>query len=182
MKRSHKRLLLLFLIFAAVLVVAALLYRAGMEHLEGKPRTFWESLEWASETLSTTGYGRDATWTSPLMVMLVVLVQFLGVFMVFLIFPIYLIPFLEERFETRLPTSCEKLRDHVLIYRSGAAVHSLIEELKQHVGHEMGPIAKPEKITVVPQLPKTRSGKIMRRVLKARAQGLPEGDISTLEE
>jgi len=130
MKRSHKRLLLLFLIFAAVLVVAALLYRAGMEHLEGKPRTFWESLEWASETLSTTGYGRDATWTSPLMVMLVVLVQFLGVFMVFLIFPIYLIPFLEERFEVRLPSACEKLRDHVLIYRNGAAVHSLIEELK----------------------------------------------------
>jgi acetyl-CoA synthetase len=46
----------------------------------------------------------------------------------------------------------------------------------------MGPIAKPEKITFVPQLPKTRSGKIMRRVLKARAQGLAEGDLSTLEE
>ena len=59
---------------------------------------------------------------------------------------------------------------------------SLVEELKQHVGHEMGPIAKPEKITIVPQLPKTRSGKIMRRVLKARAQGLPEGDLTTLEE
>ncbi|MBN1373364.1 MAG: acetate--CoA ligase [Anaerolineaceae bacterium] len=55
-------------------------------------------------------------------------------------------------------------------------------ELKQYVAHELGPIAKPEKITVVPQLPKTRSGKIMRRVLKARAQGLPEGDLSTLEE
>ena len=43
-------------------------------------------------------------------------------------------------------------------------------------------IAKPEKITVVPQLPKTRSGKIMRRVLRARALGLPEGDLTTLEE
>ena len=58
----------------------------------------------------------------------------------------------------------------------------LIEELRQHVGHEIGPIARPEKITIVPSLPKTRSGKIMRRVLKARAQGLPEGDLSTLEE
>ena len=47
---------------------------------------------------------------------------------------------------------------------------------------EIGPIAKPEKIEVVGSLPKTRSGKIMRRVLKARAQGLPEGDVSTLEE
>ncbi len=59
---------------------------------------------------------------------------------------------------------------------------ALIDELRQHVGHEIGPIAKPEKITIVPALPKTRSGKIMRRVLKARAQGLPEGDLSTLEE
>ena len=59
---------------------------------------------------------------------------------------------------------------------------SLIEELKNHVGHEMGPIAKPEIIEVVDSLPKTRSGKIMRRLLKARAMGLPEGDTSTLEE
>jgi acetyl-CoA synthetase len=40
----------------------------------------------------------------------------------------------------------------------------------------------PSKIEFVESLPKTRSGKIMRRVLKARAQGLPEGDLSTLEE
>jgi len=59
---------------------------------------------------------------------------------------------------------------------------ALAEELRQHVAHEMGPIAKPEKIAFVDKLPKTRSGKIMRRVLKARAQGLPEGDITTLEE
>jgi acetyl-CoA synthetase len=59
---------------------------------------------------------------------------------------------------------------------------ALIEELRNHVGHEIGPIARPEKVTIVPSLPKTRSGKIMRRVLKARAQGMPEGDLSTLEE
>jgi acetyl-CoA synthetase len=70
-----------------------------------------------------------------------------------------------------------------VILRSGyEGSEALLEELKNHVSHEMGPIAKPEKITVVNQLPKTRSGKIMRRVLKARAQGMPEGDLSTLEE
>jgi acetyl-CoA synthetase len=70
-----------------------------------------------------------------------------------------------------------------VILRAGyESSESFLEELRNHVSHEMGPIAKPEKITVVSQLPKTRSGKIMRRVLKARAQGLPEGDISTLEE
>lgn len=58
----------------------------------------------------------------------------------------------------------------------------LIEELRQHVGHEVGPIAKPEQIEIVDALPKTRSGKIMRRVLKARALGIDPGNISTLEE
>jgi acetyl-CoA synthetase len=57
----------------------------------------------------------------------------------------------------------------------------LVTELKNHVGHEVGPIAKPAEIEFVESLPKTRSGKIMRRLLKARAMGLPEGDTSTLE-
>ena len=58
----------------------------------------------------------------------------------------------------------------------------LIDELRQHVSHEMGPIAKPEHIEFVDSLPKTRSGKIMRRVLKARALGQEPKDIMTLEE
>jgi len=58
----------------------------------------------------------------------------------------------------------------------------LIEELRHHVSHEMGPIAKPEHIEFVDSLPKTRSGKIMRRVLKARALGQEPKDIMTLEE
>jgi acetyl-CoA synthetase len=70
----------------------------------------------------------------------------------------------------------------VLLRQGHSPSTELAEELRQHVGHEMGPIAKPEDIKFVDKLPKTRSGKIMRRVLKSRAQGLPEGDISTLEE
>ena len=58
----------------------------------------------------------------------------------------------------------------------------LEKALKEHVRHEVGPIAMPSHIEFVNTLPKTRSGKIMRRVLKARAQGLPEGDLSTLED
>jgi acetyl-CoA synthetase len=58
----------------------------------------------------------------------------------------------------------------------------LAEELKLHVGHEVGPIAKPEHIEFVESLPKTRSGKIMRRVLKAKVLGVDPGNISTLEE
>ena len=62
------------------------------------------------------------------------------------------------------------------------ATEDLSEQLRQHVAQHLGPIARPETITFIDKLPKTRSGKIMRRLLKARAQGLPEGDISTLDE
>jgi acetyl-CoA synthetase len=79
------------------------------------------------------------------------------------------------------------VRGHVIhayvILREGFnASPELSKELVLHVGREVGPIAKPEEIEFVESLPKTRSGKIMRRLLKARAQGLPEGDISTLED
>ncbi|XWX02987.1 acetate--CoA ligase [Aggregatilineales bacterium SYSU G02658] len=63
---------------------------------------------------------------------------------------------------------------------SGSA--ELMQELKNHVRHEVGAIAVPEKIEFVATLPKTRSGKIMRRVLRAQALGQPLGDLSTLEE
>jgi Trk K+ transport system NAD-binding subunit len=129
MLRSQKRLILLILAVPVVLVLAALAYMVGMTQLEGDPRGFWDSLSWASETLSTTGYGADVSWNHPLMVLLVIVCQFVGVFLVFLIFPIYLIPFLEERFEKRLPTEVRPLANHVVIYRYSAAVATLLDEL-----------------------------------------------------
>ncbi|MBC7875577.1 MAG: acetate--CoA ligase [Anaerolineales bacterium] len=70
----------------------------------------------------------------------------------------------------------------VMLRAGKTSSEELAEELRQHVAKHIGPIARPEEVKFVDKLPKTRSGKIMRRVLKARAQGLPEGDISTLEE
>ncbi|MBZ0243462.1 MAG: AMP-binding protein, partial [Bacteroidales bacterium] len=59
---------------------------------------------------------------------------------------------------------------------------TLVEELRKYVAHEVGPIAKPESVEFVDSLPKTRSGKIMRRVLKAKLLGTDPGNLSTLEE
>ncbi|WP_029214896.1 acetate--CoA ligase [Kallotenue papyrolyticum] len=70
----------------------------------------------------------------------------------------------------------------VLLRQDYEASDQLAEELRQHVAATMGPIARPETVTIVPKLPKTRSGKIMRRVLRAQALGQPLGDLSTLEE
>jgi len=130
MHRSTRRLLTLTVGFVAVLLVSALLYRAGMGAFESKPRTFAESLEWASETLSTTGYGHDNHWSHPLMVLLVVVVQFIGVFIVVLIVPIILIPYLEERFEGRVPRTPGNISDHVVVFRFGPAVETLLQRLR----------------------------------------------------
>ncbi len=113
-----------------LLLVFTVLYMLGMGYLEDKPRGFWSSLEWAAETLSTTGYGADHSWRHPLMVIYVALVQFVGVFLVFLIFPIVLIPVLEKRFETRLATQCPPLEHHVVIFRHSPTVATLLDELE----------------------------------------------------
>jgi acetyl-CoA synthetase len=55
------------------------------------------------------------------------------------------------------------------------------KELLGHARKRLGPAIAPKDITFRNNLPKTRSGKIMRRLLKARELGLPEGDVSTLE-
>lgn len=65
---------------------------------------------------------------------------------------------------------------------SGESHEGLSEELRQHVGSSLGPIAKPKRVMAVPELPKTRSGKIMRRLLRDVAENRTLGDVSTLTD
>ncbi|HYN97951.1 MAG TPA: acetate--CoA ligase [Pilimelia sp.] len=64
----------------------------------------------------------------------------------------------------------------------GAAGEALITELRDHVARTLGPIAKPRQIMLVPELPKTRSGKIMRRLLRDVAENRSLGDVTTLQD
>jgi acetyl-CoA synthetase len=93
-------------------------------------------------------------------------------------------PYVAEAAAIALPHELKGNAIHVFaILKAGkAGDKKLAEELKDHVSHEIGPIARPEEVTFVNALPKTRSGKIMRRVLKARALGQEVGDLTTLEE
>jgi acetyl-CoA synthetase len=59
---------------------------------------------------------------------------------------------------------------------------ALGEELRQHVAHKIGPIARPRQLMFTPDLPKTRSGKIMRRLLRDIAVGRQLGDTTTLAD
>ena len=58
----------------------------------------------------------------------------------------------------------------------------LVQELRNHVAKEIGPIAKPRQIMIVAELPKTRSGKIMRRLLRDVAENREVGDVTTLAD
>jgi acetyl-CoA synthetase len=58
----------------------------------------------------------------------------------------------------------------------------IVAELRNHVAKEIGPIAKPRQIMIVNELPKTRSGKIMRRLLKDVAENREVGDVTTLAD
>ena len=70
----------------------------------------------------------------------------------------------------------------ILTEAAGEPGPDIVTELRNHVGNEIGPIAKPRQIMVVPELPKTRSGKIMRRLLRDVAENREVGDASTLAD
>jgi voltage-gated potassium channel len=127
-KRSTRRLMALLALLPSAVLILATIYMFGMENLEGAPRTFLESLQWASETLTTTGYGHDSHWTHPAVALFVILGQFLGQFLVFLIFPVFVLPYFEEQFEVRLQHILPQMEGKVLFYRYGPAIESLVEE------------------------------------------------------
>ncbi len=129
--RAKRRLAALVVGTPVLVVLVAMVYRAGMAGLEGEVRSLADSVLWAAETLTTTGYGRDNHWSHPVMVALVVLVQFTGVGLTFMAFSLVIVPFFEQRFEGRLPRTAPKQRDYILIYRYGPAVASLLHELKR---------------------------------------------------
>jgi acetyl-CoA synthetase len=70
----------------------------------------------------------------------------------------------------------------ILRESAGDGGEGVVKELRDHVAKEIGPIAKPKSIMVVPELPKTRSGKIMRRLLRDVAENRPPGDSTTLAD
>jgi acetyl-CoA synthetase len=70
----------------------------------------------------------------------------------------------------------------VIVKAGNEPSETLADELKQHVAKVISPIARPKYLLIVPDLPKTRSGKIMRRLLRDIADGRPLGDTTTLAD
>ncbi len=79
-------------------------------------------------------------------------------------------------------TTGEAVVAFVILRAEPAEGEDVVATLRNHVGKDIGPIAKPKHVLVVPELPKTRSGKIMRRLLKDVAEGREVGDATTLAD
>ena len=79
------------------------------------------------------------------------------------------------------PVAGEVIMAFVALKPGHEASEALRRDLLAHARKRLGAVVAPKEIAFKPNLPKTRSGKIMRRLLRARELGLPEGDISALE-
>jgi acetyl-CoA synthetase len=79
-------------------------------------------------------------------------------------------------------TTGQAIVAYVTLKGSDPGSVAMLEELRDHVAHKIGPIAKPANIVFTPELPKTRSGKIMRRLLRDVAEHRPLGDTTTLAD
>jgi acetyl-CoA synthetase len=79
-------------------------------------------------------------------------------------------------------TTGQAIIGYVILRGTYEASPELIEEIRQHVAKKIGPTARPKAVLAVPDLPKTRSGKIMRRLLRDVAEGRDLGDTTTLAD
>jgi acetyl-CoA synthetase len=81
------------------------------------------------------------------------------------------------------PDTGQAVNAYVILRASaGDGGPEVVQELRDHVAREIGKIARPKAIMVVPELPKTRSGKIMRRLLRDVAEHRQVGDVTTLAD
>jgi acetyl-CoA synthetase len=80
------------------------------------------------------------------------------------------------------PTTTQAIVAFVILRGDVEAGPELVTELREHVARTLGAIAKPRQIMLVPELPKTRSGKIMRRLSRDVAENRSLGDVTTLQD
>mgnify|MGYP000368567687 CR=1 FL=1 len=128
MNRQRRRVFAYLGLVVGSMAAFTLLYSWGMATFEGEPRTLLESLHIVTETFATVGYGEDAPWHSPVMLALMVLMQFSGVFIVFLALPLVVAPWLEEQFAVSPPESTNAT-DHVLVCGETERVKHLTDGL-----------------------------------------------------
>ncbi|MFB6134230.1 MAG: TrkA family potassium uptake protein [Halanaeroarchaeum sp.] len=114
--------------FFGALLFYTIAYRYGMLVFEGETRSLLQSFVFVVETFTTTGYGADAPWHSPQLMILVVLMQFTGIFFIFLTLPLFVAPWVRRQFEVDPPLDFDGT-DHVVVAGFSPRGEILVEEL-----------------------------------------------------
>ena len=130
MNAWQRRVVGYFSIVVLALVGTSLVYRWGMGTFEGRPRTFLDSLQFAVEMFTTTGFGGDAPWRSPQMQAFILVTDLLGMALLVGALPVVATPLLERAFSETAPgTLDDGVSDHVVICSYTARAEVLIDEL-----------------------------------------------------
>jgi Trk K+ transport system NAD-binding subunit len=128
MKRRRRRALYYLLGLVGVVFAYTLLYKWSMAVFEGESRTLLRSLVVVLETITTTGYGEDAPWTTVQIQVLMSVMMVTGVVSIFMALPLFVVPWIEDRVSTTVPTAVER-EDHVVICSHTSRSQMLIDEL-----------------------------------------------------
>ncbi|MFT4950344.1 MAG: Trk K+ transport system NAD-binding subunit [Natronomonas sp.] len=120
----------LLVLFAAIVVTAGG-YQIGMRVYEGRPRTYLDSLQFAVEMFTTTGFGGDAPWNSAEMQAYITVADLVGMALLVGALPVFVGPIVENTLSTTTPSKLETdLTDHVVICSDTTRADALIGELK----------------------------------------------------
>jgi Trk K+ transport system NAD-binding subunit len=118
-------------ILTVTTVLTATGYQTGMRVYEGRPRTFLDSLQFAVEMFTTTGFGGDAPWQSPEMQAFITAADLLGMALLVGALPVFVTPIVESALSTAAPQELETaVSDHVVICSDTTRADELVSELE----------------------------------------------------
>ncbi|RKD98277.1 potassium channel family protein [Halopiger aswanensis] len=127
--RRHRLVLIYAVAVVAVVLFYTVIYNLGMRYLEHRPHSIFRSLQTVTETMTTTGFGADSPWATPVMNLLMVTIQVTGILIGFVALRVLVIP-LFERTPIHLDDRLTAKDDHVVVaeYRRDTGV--LLDELE----------------------------------------------------
>lgn len=127
----RQRLLLVYVVgLTTIILVYTLLYNAGMRYFEGDQRSLFHSAQIVVETMTTTGYGSDSPWSTPIMNTMMITMQVTGVVIGFVTLRVLVIP-LFERTPLNLDDRLSAKNDHVVLAEYQHDTEVMLDELEE---------------------------------------------------
>lgn len=143
--KLQRRVVLYVVAIAFVVTFYTILYQLGMSTVEGRERSFIESLHTVVQSLTTTGYGQDAPWNSRVMNVFTIVMQLTGIVLIFLLLPLFAVPWFRDLIHDRRAETIDPMQGHVVLSGHTPLVHTFIRELESHAHRHPHIIIEPEE-------------------------------------